>query len=310
MSAQKIISVIGGNGFIGSYLVDLLLDKGYFVKVISRNPKASRTFYPSAKLGQINEISCDITNDKKLSNAIKGSFSVINLVGILEPKGRNDFERAHVRGSEKLIDACNQNGIDKFIQISAIGVEKNKTSRYAITKLQAENRVKKLKRSIIIRPSIVCGEEDNFLNFFAKYAKYSPILPLIGGGNTKFQPIHVSDLANIITLCINKDFKRGQIIEVGGPDILTFKEILSYLIAELKIKRVLLNIPFPAAKKIAYILEKLPISLMTRDQVEMLKCDNIVSRNYSHKKYFEYNPNSFYDFAKKQLKIFTKDGGH
>jgi len=126
MSTQKIISVIGGNGFIGSYLVDRLLNKGYFIKIISRNPKAKRVFYPSAKLGQVSLINCDIVNGKSLENAIKGSYCVINLVGILESKGRNSFQNAHVLGSEKLLEACKKNEIDRVIHISAIGVDKNK----------------------------------------------------------------------------------------------------------------------------------------------------------------------------------------
>ena len=125
---------------------------------------------------------------------------------------------------------CEKNNTQKLIHISAIGVDKNKTSKYAITKLKAEKNIKKVSNSIIIRPSIIFGYEDNFLNFFANYAKYSPFLPLIGGGNTQFQPILVTDLVKIIIGCINKKFKNGQIIEAGGPDTLSFKEILIFLL--------------------------------------------------------------------------------
>ncbi len=310
MSDQKIISVIGGGGFIGSYLVDQLLKKGYYVKVISRNPNSNKAFYPSAKLGQYSLISCNIINKDKLIKVIRGSFCVINLVGILESKGNNDFETAHVKGIETLIIACNINKIEKIIHISALGIEKNKISKYALTKIKSENKIKKIKDSVIIRPSIVCGDEDKFLNFFARYAMLSPFMPLIGGGNTKFQPILVTDLVNIIVICINNKFKKGQILEVGGPDILSFKEILQFMLSELNIKRVLLKIPFFIANKIAFFLEKLPKALLTRDQVEMLKFDNIVDTNKSYKKYIKYSSSSFFIFAKKQLKAFKKNGGH
>lgn len=310
MNTQKIVTVIGGNGFIGNYLVDRLLNKGYFIKIVSRTAESSKAFYPSAKLGQYSLVNCNITNKEKLTKVLQGSFCVINLVGILEKKGINDFENAHVIGAESLVQACNKNSIEKLIHVSAIGVDKNKNSQYATSKLKAENKIKNLKNSLIIRPSIVCGDEDNFLNFFAKYAKFSPFLPLIGGGKTKFQPLLASDLSDIITLSVNKTFKKGQIFEVGGQDILSFQEILKYILSELQLKRLLLNIPFPLAKKMAFVFENLPISLLTRDQVELLKVDNIVNKSISHEKYIKFNTNSFYNFAKKILKVYKKKGGH
>ena len=138
----------------------------------------------------------------------------------------------------------------------------------------------------------------------------SPFLPLIGGGKTKFQPILVTDLVNIIIKCIYKRFDQGQIIELGGPDILSFVDILKFLLKELKIKRLLLNLPFPLARKVGYVFEHLPGSLLTRDQVEMLKTDNVVDKKYSHTKFFNIELTSFFVFAKKQIKLFQKNGGH
>ena len=189
-------------------------------------------------------------------------------------------------------------------------VDKNKTSKYAITKFKAEKNIKKVQNSVIIRPSVVFGYEDNFLNFFANYAKFSPFLPLIGGGTTKFQPILVSDLVQIIIGCINKKFKDGQIIEPGGPDTLSFKEILIFLLNELKLKRSFINLPFNVASKLAFFLERLPIQLITRDQVEMLKTDNTVNKKNSYKKFLKYECNTFFIAAKKQLKFYKKNGGH
>ena len=307
---QKIISVIGGSGFIGNYLINRLLELGYYVKIISRNPSAKKNFYPSARLGQYSLINCNICDEKRLDKALEGSFSVINLVGVLEDKKKNSFKAAHIDGSENIVKSCKKHNIQKLIHISAIGVDRNKTSKYAATKFKAEKNIKKVQNSIIIRPSIVFGYEDNFLNFFANYAKFSPFLPLIGGGKTKFQPILVSDLVKIITSCINNKFKDGQILEAGGPDTLSFKEILVFLLKELKLKRYLINISFNLSSKLAFFLERLPIKLITRDQVEMLKTDNIVNKKTSYKNFIKYECNSFFIAAKKQLKFYKKNGGH
>ena len=307
---QKIISVIGGSGFLGNYLIDKLLELGYYIKIISRKPSAKKNFYPSAKLGQYSLINCNICDAKKLDKIIEGSFCVINLVGVLEDKKNNSFNAVHIQGSENIMKSCNKHNIKKLIHISAIGVDKNKTSKYAITKFKAEKNIKKVANSIIIRPSIVFGYEDNFLNFFANYAKFSPFLPLIGGGRTQFQPILVSDLAQIIIGCIDKQFKDGQIIEAGGPDTINFKEILIFLLNELRLKRYLINLPFNLASKLAFFLERMPIKLITRDQVEMLKTDNTVNKKNSHKNFLKYDCNSFFIAAKKQLKFYKKNGGH
>ena len=247
---------------------------------------------------------------KKLGEIIKGSFCVINLVGVLEDNKKNCFQAVHVQGSESIFEACKKNNIEKLIHISAIGVDKNKKSKYALTKLKAEKNVKKIKNSVIIRPSIVFGYEDNFLNFFAKYAKLSPFMPLIGGGDTKFQPILVSDLVEIIVSCIKKPFKKGQILEVGGPETLSFKEILIFLLKELNLKRHLINLPFNLASKLAFLLERLPLKLITMDQVEMLKTNNTVSKKYSYDNFLTYKCSSFFLAAKKQLKFLKKNGGH
>ena len=307
---QKIISVIGGSGFIGNYLVDKLLESGYYVKVISRKSKSKKNFYPSARLGQYSLINCDICDKKKLSKVLEGSSFIINLVGVLENSKKNSFNVAHVLGANNIVKFCSKYEVEKLIHISAIGVNKNKTSKYALTKFLAEKSIKKVKNSLILRPSIVFGDEDNFINFFAKYAKFSPFLPLIGGGNTKFQPILVSDLVNIIVSCINKKFNKGQVLEVGGPDVLTFKEILVFILEELKIKRYFLKLPFNVASKLAFFLEKLPIKLITRDQVEMLKTNNTVLKKYSYKNFIKYESTSFYIAARKQLKFYKKNGGH
>ncbi|MAK09223.1 MAG: complex I NDUFA9 subunit family protein [Rhodobacteraceae bacterium] len=307
---QKIISVIGGSGFIGNYLVDKLLESGYYVKIISRKPKSKKKFYPSARLGQYSLINSNICDEKKLFKILEGSSIIINLVGVLENSRKNSFNAAHVQGTNNIVKFCSKYEVKKLIHISALGVNKNKTSKYALTKFLAEKNIRRVENSLIIRPSIVFGDEDNFINFFAQYAKFSPFLPLIGGGRTKFQPILVSDLVNIIVSCINKKFNRGQILEIGGPDILTFKEILTFMLKELKIKRYFLKLPFNVASGLAFFLEKLPIKLITRDQVEMLKTNSIVFKKYSYRNFINYQSTSFFIAVRNQLKFYKKNGGH
>ena len=170
MNNKKIISVIGGNGFIGSYLVDKLLSQGYFVRIISRNATSKKHFFPSAKLGQFQLVDCNICKLHELKKALVDSEYVINLVGLLESRADNSFNDVHIKGAKNLIEACSFNDISKLIQVSAIGVEQNKLSKYAITKFKAEKIIQSYKNSLIIRPSIVCGDEDNFINFFALYS--------------------------------------------------------------------------------------------------------------------------------------------
>ena len=310
MIKKKVVSVVGGSGFIGKYLVDNLLSKGYYVKVISRYALSKKVFFPSARLGQYSLINSNITNFDSISNSVKDSDYIINLVGIIEQKSKNSFNEVHIKGAQNLANASKQGNVKKLIHISALGVDKNNTAQYAISKLAAEKKIKMFNESIIIRPSVVCGDEDNFLNFFGKFAKFSPFIPLIGGGLTQFQPIHVSDLVQIITLSLEKKFKRMQMLEVGGPDILSFKEILEYINLELNLRRKFINLPFFLAKKFAYITERLPISIITRDQVDMLKVNSTINAKLSFKRFLDYEALSFYLFAKKQLMALKRDGGH
>ena len=307
---KKIISVIGGRGFIGKYLVNSLLDKGYYVNVISRNAEQIKKEITTFKLGQCRQINCDIKNKEKLTNTIKGSNIVINLVGLLESKKKNTFENVHVEGVKNLVSSCNELNIDKIIHLSAIGAEKKSSSKYATTKYKAEKILNNFKKFTIIRPSIVYGDEDNFINLFAKISKVSPFLPLIGEGRTKFQPIWVQDLVNIILLDLEKDIIENDIIEVGGEDIISFKEILMAILKEIEIKRILVNIPFSLASKMALFAELLPKAIITRDQIELLKKDNIISKKYNYKKKISYVTQPFEIMLSKQLKSFKKKGGH
>ena len=309
MNEKKLVSIIGGNGFLGSYVVNELLNRGYYVKIISRSATLSKRNFTINKPGQLKFINCDIKNYELLENLLHGTDYVINLVGLLVNKKNNSFKDVHSLAVVNLVKICEKIKIKKLIHISAIGVDKKTQSSYAKTKYNGEKAVERLGNSCIIRPSIIFGDEDNFINFFAKTAKNSPFLPLIGGGQTLFQPIWVKDTADIIIKVLESNVK-AKILEVGGEDIFSFREILEEILKELQLKRKLISIPFTISKKLAFFLEKLPGSVLTRDQVEMLKVDNIITAEYDYRKHIKYLPFPFKKILKRQLIFLKKEGGH
>ena len=309
MKEHKLISVIGGNGFLGKYIVNILLDKGYYVKIISRTATLSKKNFTIYKPGQYKLVDCDIKNSSKLQSALDGTDYVINLVGLLINKRNNSFESVHKVAVENIVSICKKLDIKKLIHVSAIGSEKNSKSEYARTKFFGEEAVKTFRNYCILRPSIIYGDEDNFINFFAKTSKISPFLPLIGGGKNLFQPIWVQDVANIIVNTLEKNIKE-KILEVGGEEVFTFKEILEIILNELELKRKFITIPFGVSIKLASFLEFFPAPILTSDQVEMLKKDNIVSKKYNYRKTLEYLPMPFKKMIKKQLSFMKKNGGH
>ena len=309
MNEKKLISIIGGNGFLGSYLVNELLNKGYYIKIISRTATLSKKKFTANKPGQYKFINCDIKNYELLKELLRGTDYVINLVGLLVNNKNNTFKDVHSLAVGNLVKISEELKIKKLIHISAIGAQKNSKSSYAKTKYHGEEKVKKFSNYCIIRPSIIIGDEDNFINFFAKTAKISPFLPLIGGGKTLFQPIWVKDVANIIIKVLESNLK-SKTLEVGGEDILSFKEILEEILKELQLKRKLISIPFSISKKLAFFLEKLPGSVLTRDQVEMLKVNNIINTEHDYRKKIKYLPFPFKKILKRQLIFLKKEGGH
>ena len=306
---RKLISVLGGNGFLGSYLVNSLLSKGYYVKVISRSAKVSRKNFITFKPGQCSLINCDIKNYEELRSLLAGSDYVINLVGLLVSKKNNSFYDIHCLALKNLVKVCKNLNILKLIHISAIGANKKSKSDYAKTKYLGEEEVQKYNQYCILRPSIIVGDEDNFINFFAKTAKLSPFLPLIGGGKTLFQPIWVQDVADIIIKVLESNI-HSKTLEVGGEEALSFKDILELILDELQIKRKLIPIPFSISKQMAFFLERLPKSLLTRDQVELLKTDNIIKPENDYRKYINHSPLPLRKILKKQLSFMGGKGGH
>ena len=277
---QKIIAVFGAGGFIGKHLMRQLTKLGYRVKVATRNPYLKGYLKPLGDPGQIELFKINIFNPEDVKNVLKNCDMAINLVGILYEHRKQKFNQIHEQFPNLLGGLCNELGLKKLVHVSALGVKENHVSRYMQSKLQGEKNIKDIiKSSVILRPSVVFGPEDKFFNTFASIAQFSPILPLIGGGKTNFEPIYVGDVALAIVKSLELNNSKPKIYELGGKNY-SFKELMQILLLEIKKKRFLMPIPFVMAKFQSYLLQIMPNPILTPDQVEMLKYDNVVSGEY------------------------------
>lgn len=276
---DKIATVFGGTGFVGTQVVRELATLGYIVKVATRIPESAYFLKPCGNVGQIVPVACDYRDDAGLAEIVKHSDIVVNCIGILYERGRkNSFKRMHVDVPAMIAKACSDGGVTRFVHISALGCDKG-TSKYAKTKLQGEKAVhENYPKATILRPSVIFGEGDNFFNMFAELARFVPFLPLIGGGKTKFQPVYVGDVADaVIRVSHQADpIYQGKVYQLGGPEVVDFKEIYQFIFKHTGRVRRLIKIPFGFAKFEAMFLSLLPKPLLTPDQVESLKTDNIV----------------------------------
>ena len=235
------VTVFGGTGFLGRHLIKYLCDNDFIIKVPTRNPAKGYFLQPLGDVGQINLIKFDLSDNRKLKNLIKDSDIVINLIGILFEKKRNDFINLHYNFVKRLVDNINLNK-KHFIQISALGVNRYKDSLYSRSKFNAEEYIQKnSKKFSIVRPGLIFGPEDNFFNKFSRMSLFSPLLPLIMGGKTKFQPVYVEDVCKGIMEILNKNI-TNKTFELGGPDIFSFKELLQILLRIINRKRILIYI--------------------------------------------------------------------
>ncbi len=277
ISGCKVAAIFGGTGFIGRHVVQNLARAGYTVKVITRVPERAYFLRPCGTVGQIVPFACDYSDAAGIAAAAEGADVVINCIGILYEKKKGDFERAHVAISEAIAQACRKAGVHRLVHISSLSCDRG-TSRYAESKKRGEAAVQRAFPAVtILRPSVVFGPEDEFFNMFAGLARYLPVLPLIGGGKTKFQPVYVGDVAAAVMAALARADAPGEVYELGGPETLDFRQIYEQLFACTGRRRALLSLPFGIAKIQASFLSLLPKPPLTRDQVESLKTDNIVT---------------------------------
>ncbi len=276
---NKVACVFGGTGFVGRQVVRELAEKGFVVKVATRVPERAYFLKLVGAVGQIVPLQCDYRDEKSIAAAVKDSDFVVNCIGILFEKGKTrKFQHVHVDLPAMIASVCKKVGVKKFVHMSALGIDKS-TSKYAKTKLEGEAAVQSnFSAATILRPSIIFGEDDSFFNMFAEMARYIPVLPLIGGGKTKFQPVYVGDVADAVMAALENKAAQGQVYELGGPDIISFKEVYERLFSHTGRRRCLVNISFGFAKVEATFMSLLPYPPLTRDQVESLKTDNVVAK--------------------------------
>ena len=270
------ITVFGGTGFIGHHLVALLLQRGATVRVAARHPGRVKMAAGAPKAPEI--VQADILDDISVGSAITGADAVFNLVGILTETATQTYHAIHVEGARRVALAAQRHGVLRLIHLSALGASPTSPAISDRTKAEGEQAVQAaFPQATIVRPSLVFGENDHFFSRFAAMSRSSPVLPLIGGGTTKFQPVSVSDMTLGLAELLKRPDTAGKIYEFGGPRVYSFKQLLQLLLTALNRQRVLLPIPLALAEMQAGLLELLPNPPLTRDQVRLLKTDKIVS---------------------------------
>jgi NADH dehydrogenase len=270
-------AVLGGSGFIGRYVVKRLAARGDVVPVGCRNAEEAKFLRPMGDVGQVEPLNVAIDDEVVLPAFLAGSSALVNCVGILRESGPQTFERVHHTGPAVLARIARDAGVERFVHFSAIGAEPRSTSAYARTKAAGEAAVRDAFPTVtILRPSIVFGPEDQFFNRFAAMAMFMPVLPLIGG-ETRFQPVYVGDVADAVIKCLEDPATAGRTYELAGPKTYTFRELLELLLHEIRRKRWFVDLPFRIAELQARLMAILPNPPLTPDQVELLKRDNVVS---------------------------------
>lgn len=278
INQPKLVTVFGGSGFVGRHVVRALARRGYRIRVAVRRPDLAGHLQPLGGVGQIAAIQANLRNRDSVDRAVLGSDHVVNCVGILFEAGRNTFDSVQDFGALAVAEAARAQGVG-LTHISAIGADPESQSDYAQSKGRAEAAIAKVvANAVILRPSIIFGPEDGFFNKFAEMARFAPALPLVGGGETKFQPVYVGDVAEAVARAVDGDLDPGT-YELGGARVMSFKQCLEEMLEIIHRKRVLLTLPWGLASLIGRIASLIPFvdPPLTADQVTLLKSDNVVS---------------------------------
>ncbi len=280
--SETLVTVFGGSGFLGRHVVRALAQQQYRIRVAVRRPELCGHLRPMGRVGQIHAVQANLRYPDSVAAAVRDADVVINLVGILFERGRQRFDAVHAKGAEAVALAAKGVGAS-LVHVSAIGANENSPSSYAQSKAEGEKLVlAAVPAATIVRPSIVFGPEDDFFNRFAALARLAPALPLPGGGHTRFQPVFVGDVAEAIAKAVDGGTKPGAVYELGGPNVRTFKELMEFTLATIQRRRLLVPLPFGLMKLKAAVLQFAPKPLITPDQVELLKNDNVVSDAARH----------------------------
>ncbi|MET0220272.1 MAG: complex I NDUFA9 subunit family protein, partial [Tardiphaga sp.] len=274
---DTLVTVFGGSGFVGRHVVRALVKRDYRVRVAVRRPELAGHLQPLGKVGQIHAVQANLRYPASIKAAMRDAGVVVNLVGILAEGGRQSFKAVQAEGAGAIARAAAEIGA-RMVQVSAIGADAESPSAYARAKAAGEQAVlAAVPSATILRPSLVFGPEDSFTNRFAALARVAPVMPLFGA-DTRMQPVYVGDVANAVADAVDGKAKPGAVYELGGPEVLTMKEIIEIILATIERKRALLPVPFGIAKLQSYLLQFAPGALkLTPDQVAMLRIDNVVS---------------------------------
>lgn len=281
---NKLVTIFGGSGFVGRYIARRMAKEGWRVRVAVRRPNEALFVKSYGAVGQVEPILCNIRNDASVQAALAGADAAVNCVGVLNGLGKNTFDAVQFRGADRIARLAAAAGVTQFVQMSAIGADAGSNSEYARTKAQGEAAVlAAFPGAVILRPSIIFGAEDGFFNRFAGMARLGPILPVVGA-NTRFQPVYVDDVAAAAVKGVLGQAAAG-IYELGGPDVATFRDLMTRMLAVIRRRKLVLNIPFFAAGAMGAGFDLLqfvtggfiPNGMITRDQVRNLARDNVVA---------------------------------
>ena len=280
--SKGLVTIFGGSGFLGKHVVRAAVKQGWRVRVPVRRPHTAHELKVIGNVGQVQLVQANIRFPESVEAAVLGADAVINLVALLSESGKQNFDAVHVAGAENIARAAAAQGISNFVQVSALGADSESDSDYSRTKGEAETIISQIiPRADIMRPSVIFGPEDAFFNRFAALAQMAPALPLIGGGETKMQPVYAGDVAAAIAKVIGQG-TTGKTYELGGPRVYSFKELMQFTLDAVDRKRLLAPVPWVAASALGFVGEMagaLPAvePFLTRNQVKDLKRDNVVS---------------------------------
>lgn len=261
---------------MGRQVVQALARQGARVVVAVRRPGQATFVQTMGEVGQVVLLACDITDANRVNALLKDAQAAVNLVGLLFERGSQTFDRIHVQGAHTIAAACRDQGVDRFVHFSALGPEEGSSARYAQTKLTGEKAILKVyPGATLLRPSLIYGPGEKFFSLYARLLQISPVIPLFGGGQTRFQPVYVGDVAQAVVACLKNPKTKGQAYTLAGPEVLTFKDLIDRVAAHLHRRVCYINLPYPLAQALARFLSLLPTPLLTPDQVKMLKTDSI-----------------------------------
>ncbi|MBO9407182.1 complex I NDUFA9 subunit family protein [Shimia sp. R9_1] len=280
---SKLVTIFGGSGFVGRHIARRMAKEGWLVRVAVRRPNEAMFVKPYGSVGQVEPVFCNVRDDASVKAALLGSDAVVNCVGILADRGKNTFDAVQHEGAERIARIAAAEGVARMVQLSALGADSDSASQYARTKAAGENSVlQHMPNAMILRPSVIFGQDDEFFNRFASMSRMGPVLPIMGG-DTKFQPVYVDDVAQAAVMGITGDV--SGIYELGGPEVKSLRGWIDEMLTVIHRRKLVLNLPFGVGRLMAFgfgLLQKLTLglwhnSVITADQLILLRSDNVVS---------------------------------